>query len=115
MDVVFTPAAILELLNQIDELKDYDLGLTETLDGKLQLQVGESAYEINTDNVEEVDAPEELVDTVESINEDAYADLVGSGEFDETDTQDLVEAGLIKEAIKSMLLGGAIKFIKKLL
>lgn len=115
MDVVFTPASVLEILNQIDELKDYDLGLTETLDGKLQLQVGESTYEISVEDAAEVDAPEEVVDAVETINDDAYADLVGSGEFEEIDTQDLVEAGLIKEAIKSMLLGGAIKFIKKLL
>lgn len=115
MDVVFTPAALLDLLNQIDELKEYDLGLTETLDEKLQLQVGESTYEIAIEHAEEVEVPEEVVEEVEAINDDAYADLVSSDEFEEFETQDAVEAGLIKEAIKSLLLGGAIKFIKKLL
>ena len=45
MDLLFTPASILEILNQIDELKEYDLGVAETLDGKLQVQVGTSFYE----------------------------------------------------------------------
>lgn len=114
MDIVFTPAGVLEILNQIDELKDYGLGLTETLDGKLQLQVGESTYEIDTESMLEVTAPEEVIDDVNDVNDEAYIELVDSGEFESYDTQE-VEAGLIKEAIKSMLLGGAIKFIKKLL
>lgn len=114
MNIVFTPAAILDLLNQIDELKDYDLGLTETLDGKLQLTVGDSIYEISDETAEEVEVSEEVVDSIEDINEDAYEELAASEGFESIDNQP-VEAGLIKEAIKSLLLGGAVKFIKKLL
>lgn len=114
MNIVFTPAAVLELLSNIDELKDYDLSITETLDGDLQLRVGDSTYTIDTDYLEEIAVPEDVVDTVEDINEDAYEDLVASEQFEDAASEP-VEAGLIKEAIKSMLLGGAIKLIKKLI
>lgn len=114
MDVVFTTASILEILSQIDELKDYELSITETIDGNIQLQVGDSTYLYEVEHAEEVEAPEEVVDTVEEINQDAYKELVDSGSFDEV-TNDTVESGLIKEAIKSLLLGGAIKLIKKLI
>lgn len=112
-DIVFTPAALLDLLNQIDELKDLDLGITETIDGKIQLQVGDSIYEITSDDAEVVEVPEEVVDSVEEINEDAYRELVESDSFEES--EETIESGLIKEAIKSLLLGGAIKLIKKLM
>jgi len=113
MDIVFTPAAILDMLSQITELQEYDIGVTETIDGNLQIQIGDSIYEVKSESAEEVSAPEDVVESIETINEDAYADLVDSGSFE--DTQQPVESGLIKEAIKSLLLGGAIKFIKKLL
>ncbi len=115
MNLVFTPASILEILSQIDELKEYEIGITETLDGNLQIQVGSSIYEFVADQAEEVEAPEEVIDSIEEINEDAYEELVYSGEDFISVDQDTIESGLIKEAIKSMLLGGAIKFIKKLI
>ena len=113
MDIVFTPAAILDMLSQIIELQDYAIGVTETIDGNLQIQIGDSIYEVQSEAAEEVSVPEDVVESIETINEDAYTDLVESGSFEET--QQTVESGLIKEAIKSLLLGGAIKFIKKLL
>lgn len=113
MDIVFTPAAILDMLSQITELQEYDIGVTETIDGNIQIQIGDSIYEIKSESAEEISVSEDVVKSIENINEDAYTDLVESGSFDET--QQTVESGLIKEAIKSLLLGGAIKFIKKLL
>lgn len=113
-EIVFTPAAILELLNQIDELSEYDLSITETIDGKLQLQIGTSVYDIDTQDIEEVPVAEEVLDAVENINEDAYETLVQDEGFNQDD-QEPVEGGLIKEAIKSLLLGGAVKLIKKLI
>lgn len=115
MNIIFTPASLLEILNQIDELKDYSLSVTETLDGNLQLQIGDSTYEIKTDEAEEVEVPEQVIEEVDTINEDAYTDLVENEGFEETEDQEVIESGLIKEAIKSLLLGGAIKLIKKLI
>ena len=113
MDLVFTPASILDLLSQIDELQGYELRLTETDRGSLQLKVGDSTYEISEETIEEVEAPVEVVDTIENINEDAYEDLLESSEFESN--FDTIKSGIVKEAIKSLLLGGAIKLIKKLL
>lgn len=114
MNIIFTPAAILDLLYQIDELKEYDLGVSETLDGKLQLTIGDSIYEIDTENVSEVTVPEEVSESIEDINTEAYEDLVESDDFEMSDN-DVVESGLIKEAVKSLLLGGAIRLATKLL
>lgn len=113
MGIIFTPVAVLDLLNQIDELKDYNIGMQETPEGTIQFSVGESTYEISPEAVEEVEAPEEVVDTIEDINDDAFEDLLDSEEFEEP--LETVESGIVKEAIKSLLLGGAIKLIKKLL
>ena len=114
MNIIFTPASVLEMLNQIDELKDYNIGVTETLDNKLQIQIGESTYQVETEGLEEVEVPQDIIDEVEDINDEAYEELVDSEEFEEF-YEDKVEGGIIKEAIKSLLLGGAVKLIKKLL
>lgn len=113
MNIIFTTASLLEILNQIDELKDYNISVTETLDGNIQIEIGDSTYQIDTDNIEEVEVPEDVVDTVEDINEETYEELVDSEEFEST--EEVVEGGFLKEAIKSLLLGGAVKLIKKLL
>jgi len=112
MNIIFTPASLLEILNQIDELNDYNVSVTETLDGNLQIEIGDSVYQIDADNIEEVEVPEDVVDTVEDINEETYEDLIDSDGFESIET---VEGGFLKEAIKSLLLGGAVKLIKKLL
>ena len=113
MNIIFTPASLLEILNQLDELKDYNISVTETLDGNIQIEIGDSIYQIDTDNIEEVEVPEDVVETVEDINEETYEELVDSEEFEST--EEVVEGGFLKEAIKSLLLGGAVKLIKKLL
>jgi len=114
MNIIFTPASILEMLNQIDELKDYDIGVTETLDNKLQIQIGDSIYQVETEGLEEIQVPQDVMDEVEDINDEAYEELVNSEEFEETN-EETVEGGFLKEALKSLLLGGAVKLIKKLL
>ena len=114
MNIVFTPASLLEILNQINELKDYNIGVTETLDDKIQIQIGDSVYQIETEDTEEVAVTQDAIDKVEEVNEDAYENLVDGDDFEEIN-EEVVEGGLLKEAIKSMLLGGAIKLVKKLL
>ena len=81
MNIIFTPASVLEMLNQIDELKDYNIGVTETLDNKLQIQIGESTYQVENEGLEEVEVPQDIIDEVEDINDEAYEELVDSEEF----------------------------------
>lgn len=108
---VFTPAALLEVLSNIEELKNYAVGITETIDGKLQLQVGNSVYELEQQSPQtDIDVDEYIVDKVEDINEDAYNSIP---EYE--DTSEPVEGGIISELAKNMLLGGMIRLSGKLL
>ena len=63
-EIVLTPAALLDLLTQIDELKDKDIGVTQGLDGMLQLQIGNSIYEIREDNATEISVDESVTCSV---------------------------------------------------
>ena len=114
MEFLFTPSSILDLLYQIDELSEYDIGISETLDDKLQLTIGDSIYEIGPSSENEIIVEEDVIDAVEEINEEAYQDLIDEEGFEYSD-QEPVESGLIKEAVKSLLLGGAIKLAAKML
>lgn len=110
-EIVFTPAALLELLSKIDEFKDYDLSLTESLDGSLQLQVGDSFYELASDNsVTDIDVEDSLVDEISEINEIAYENLIDEGTAD--NNLDVIESGIIKEALKTLLIGGVVRLGK---
>lgn len=114
MEMLFTTSSILDLLYQIDELSEYDIGISETLDNKIQLTIGDSIYEIEPEKENEITVEEDVIDTVEEINQEAYQDLIDQEGFEYND-QEPVESGLIKEAVKSLLLGGAIKLASKML
>lgn len=110
-EIVFTPAALLDLLSKIDEFKEFDLSLTENLDGTLQLQVGESFYELaSSDSVNEIQVDESVVEEISDINESAYEDLMDDGLAE--NTLEPVESGIIKEAIKTLLIGGVVRMGK---
>lgn len=113
-ELLFTPAALLDLLTQIDELKDVNVGITETLDDSLQLQIGDSIYELSDDSVTDLKVDESVVDAVEDANLTAYENLEDSGEFDVTDSIP-VESGIIKEVAKTLLVGGLVRLSAKLL
>ena len=79
------------------------------MDGKLQLQVGDSLYELATDDsVTEIEVDEDIVDEISDINEEAYESLLANGATDE----DVIESGLISEALKTLLIGGVVRLGK---
>ena len=114
--IVFTPASLIDLLSQIEELQDHDIGISETIDGGIQLTVGESLYIIDTDNSTDIQVDGDVVDTVEDANLEAYenlddsVDVVVSGQGEEP-----VESGLIKALAKTLLVGGLVRLSAKLL
>lgn len=121
-EVVFTSASILDLLLKIDELQDYTIGITETLDGNLQLQVGNSIYMINAEDCTTIRVDDEIVGEIENQTEEAYAELVESvsENFDESAfyeseilDDEVVEGSIIKDIAKSLTLGGMIRFATK--
>ena len=106
--ILFTPAALLDFLSSIDELKDVDVGITESPEGDIQVQIGDSIYNVDTSQATEVEVDEEVVDHVDEANEEAYDEL-------DADTQDEVEGGIIKEALKTLLVGGLVRMGAKVL
>ncbi len=108
--LLFTPAAVLDLLTQIEELQDYEIGITEELNGQLQLTVGDSVYSI-ADETTDVLVDDTVIEDVEDANMEAYEALSEHGEVDLLP----VESGIIKEVAKTLLVGGLVRLTKKLL
>ena len=112
--ILFTPSAILDLLSKIDELQEYELGLTESLDGALQLQIGDSFYELNADEIAtDIEIDDQIVDQIAAINELAYEDLVNDGLTEES--SEPIQSGLIKEIVRTLLIGGVVRMGKQYL
>lgn len=108
-EVVFTPSALLDLLSQVDELSEYPVGVSTTLDGDVQVTIGDSVYQIDCEHAEEVPVDDDVVEQVSDINEDAYQEIIDQDEFEEVS----VESGLIKEMIKTLAIGGLARLAGK--
>ena len=108
---VFTAASILDLLSQIKELKQYDLSWQE-VDGDLFLHVGDSSYKLDLDHAENIEVDDEVIDDVQDANAEGFdqiPDLVT------TDYSATVEAGPIANLLKTLTIGGIVRFGNKIL
>lgn len=110
-EIVFTPAAVLDFLTQIEELGDYEIGIKDGVSGKLQVTVGESVYTIDTNNVAEVHVDESTVNDVEDVNQDAYSSMSDSGEVE----LEPINSGIIKQFVKTLLVGGLVRLTSNIL
>ena len=122
--LMFTPAGVLDLLSKIEELKDFDIGISESLDGEsLQLQIGDSVYEIEMETERNLETEESTLMELDDANVEAYESLIDNGFIDEGDEPDMsdrgidtmedVESGLIKEIAKTLLIGGMVRLVGK--
>lgn len=111
-ELILTPSALLDLLLQIDELKDKDIGITEALDGNLQLQIGDTVYTIESDEIVDIPTDVETVETVTEIKDAAYDELEESGEID---NQESIQSGIIGSLAKSLFIGGMARLTADLL
>lgn len=109
--IVFTPAAVLDLLTQIDELNEYEVGIAETPDGHLQLTVGTSVYDISDSEISDVPVEQQTVDDIADINEETYENMSEESNVDVFP----IESGVLKEITKTLLVGGLVRLTKKLL
>lgn len=128
-ETLFTAAALLDFLRQIDELSDKDIDVFDNESFAL-ITIGDNQYRIDYNTAEEVEVPEEAVDEVTDIIEDTYDELGASGvdyeevsdivENDDGDLevvesdQEVVEGGIIKEALKTLAIGGLVRLTGKL-
>lgn len=102
-ELILTPSALLDLLLQIDELKDKDIGITETLDGNLQLQINDTIYTIESDDIIDIPTDVGTVETITDVKDAAYDELEDSGQIE---TKDSIESGIIGSLAKSLFIGG---------
>ena len=113
-EILLTPAALLDFLRQVDELADKDISVDET-GSTLSVTIGESTYGIDLNQAETVEVPDEVVDEVADVADEAYADL-GEAGVDVTDAdEDVVEGGLISEALKTLAVGGLVRLAGKIM
>lgn len=113
-EILLTPAALLDFLRQVDELADKDISVDET-GSTLTVTIGESTYDIDLNQAETVEVPDEVVDEVADVADEAYADLSEAG-VDVTDIdEDVVEAGIISEALKTLAVGGLVRLAGKIM
>lgn len=129
-EVVFTSAAVLDLLLQIDELKEYTIGMSETPDSQIQIQIGNSIYLINSEDCKTIRVEDEIVGEIEVTTEEAYGqietDIQSDADelpmyfedeiveyYDPDEPQDAIEGSFIKDIAKSLALGGMIRFATK--
>lgn len=116
--LLFTSAAVLDLLSSIDELADKDIHLSEN-GNNVTIQIGESEYTIADRNAVDVEVPPEVVDEVDEITSDAFEELSADGvdvDIDDDNYADeVVEGGPIKQIAKTLLLGGMLRLSAKLL
>ena len=112
-EILFTPAALLDFLCQIDELADYGVSVEE-VGGAINVTIGDSTYTINAADAQDVEAPAEVVDEVSEINETTYEELQDV-EYTQVADEETVEGGLLKEALKTLAVGGMVRLTSKLL
>lgn len=113
-ELLFTPAALLDFLRQIDELSDKDISIDE--DGSsLNISIGDSSYAISLNDAQDVEVPDEVVDEVAEINESTYEELDDVEYTAIEDTDDVVEGGILSEALKTLAVGGMVRLTSKLL
>lgn len=108
-NIVFTPAALFELLSSIKELSDYEIGVTETMDGNIQLEIGESIYEISSEVAEDVQVDGEVIEQIEEINQEAYDTLIDEDESTFYNSDEPIEGGIIKALAKTLFVGGLVR------
>jgi len=112
-EILFTPAALLDFLRQVDELADKDIAVSDTADG-VTITIGSSTYSIDSADASDIEVPDEVVEEVGEINENTYEEL-DDVEYTELDEDETVEGGLIKEALKTLAVGGLVRLTAKLL
>ncbi len=112
-ELLFTPASLLDFLRQIDELSDKDIAVDEN-ESSIKVTIGDSVYEINKGDAEDVEVEPETVDEVAEINETAYEEI-DDIEYNEVTDEEVVEGGLISEALKTLAVGGLVRLTGKIL
>ena len=110
--LVFTSSSIIDLLSQIEEFKDLDISISHSGD-IIELKIGDSVYSLATNNATDIEVPSDVVYEVQDVNDDAYNNM--SSDIFVTDDSEVVESGVLKEIVKTLLVGGMVRLTSNIL
>lgn len=113
--ILFTPASLLDLLCQVDEFAEFEIGVVTGIDGDLILNVGDSQYKIEPDRPLDLEVETEVAEDVAEQNMSAYEDLVDKYDAVSSDNQEVIESGIYTDTLKNMLVGGLVRMAGKYL
>ena len=115
-EILFTPAALLDFLSQIDEIAEFGVSVEE-VSGGIRVKIGDSTYTIDTDDAQDIEAPADVVDEVAEINEGTYDEIANTEyeQYPDVPDDSPIEAGLIKEVLKTLAVGGMVRLTTKML
>lgn len=113
-EILLTPAALLDFLRQVEELSDKDITIDET-GNSLTVTIGNSTYDIDLAHAEDIEVPDEVVEEVAEVADEAYAGLGEEGVEIDTPDEEIVEGGILSEALKTLAIGGLVRLTGKVL
>lgn len=118
-EILFTPAALLELLAQMKEFENDEVAVYEDLSGNVIISVNGNEYILDCSNSIEIDVEPAIVETISDLNEEVYEELIENGDFSNIDPlvdpvedgtpDDSIEGGILKELATTLLVGGAVR------
>lgn len=119
-EVLFTSAAVADLISQLDEYQGKTVHITDTPAGA-EIVIDNATYNIPYQNAEEVQVDEAALEEVTDVLDDAYSrfetDEVlfnGVGAVHSDEPADIT-SGILKEVAKTLLVGGLVRLTTKLL
>lgn len=107
--LTFTHIALLDLLSQIDELSDKQIGIAETPDGGIQIQIDNSIYNVKPEQPVDVDISEYEETEVANAIEDTYNELIENEDISIDEFNQPIESGIIGELAKTLFVGGMVR------
>ncbi len=115
-ETLFTSAALLDFLNQIDELADYPITVDES-SGAINVKIGESSYTIDKADAQAVEVPDEVVSEVADITDETFQEIDNTEyeQFADIPEDAPIEAGIISEILKTLAVGGMVRLTGKVL
>ena len=113
-EILLTPVALLDFLRQVEELSDKDITVDET-GNSLTVTIGNSTYDIDLAHAEDIEVPDEVVEEVAEVADEAYAGLGEEGVEIDTPNEEIVEGGILSEALKTLAIGGLVRLTGKVL
>jgi len=106
--LLFTPAALLSFLLEIEELQGKSIELNETEEGVV-VSIDDAQYTILPDTAVEVEVDDEVLDAVGDAAMEGYTSLREDDSIDVDIDNEPVEGGIIKELIKTLAVGGLVR------